>query len=214
MSSKQSPIFRVPDGEATNEHGAVVPAYQLVSFAYEAAENPTLSAAAGRKVFDRLLICNAHYPGSRDILPRELKRWRGGEGDGTISDHVLWGKVGEIAERFEANEGEKANGTPIGVMALDVIAEKELELVNVTTVEALAAVPDSALRNFGNARELRDRAKRFLAAQSDAAPMVKMEAEAASLRDANAAMRQELDDLKAELAAMRTERPSKRKEAA
>lgn len=196
----ESPIIRVPDGVEVNALGVEVTAYQLVSFRYEALENPAASARAGRKVFDRILMLRTHYAGSRDTLDRGLKRY-GDDGTVDILDMVLWDKFGEIAAKYEANTEALQSGTPLGVLNLDVAAEATLRAVAVTTIEALAAVPDAQLRNLGNGgRELRERARNYLAAVDSAAPLAKAEAERDAARAEAEALRDEVKALRAELA--------------
>lgn len=210
MQSDESPIIRVPDGEMTNEVGQRVPAYRFVSFRHEAVENPSSSAAEGRKVFDRLLIMRFYLPGSKDTVDRELKRWRGGQGPGEISDYAAWERYAEYAEKFERATGELQAGTPLSVLNLDVVAEAELRTVSIATVEALAAVPDGNLRGLTGGRDLRARAQRFLDAQANEAPRLKAEAEAAEAKQREEELRAELREMKAQLDALRASAGSKR----
>lgn len=202
--SDETPILRVPDGSTFDAGGREVPAYQYVSLRYEAVENPAASAREGRKIFDRVLYVRSHFLGSSDTLDREAMRWRGGEGEPEISDEALVARFATAIEAFRKNVAAAEAGTPLAVLNLDVAREAELRALAVTTVEALAEVPDGQLRKLGaEARALRDRAVRFLSASSDNAPLLKAEAEAKAHREEAAALRDEVAALRAELAAAR-----------
>jgi hypothetical protein len=70
----------------------------------------------------------------------------------------------------------------------------ELKALNIHTVEALAAIPDSALSWLG-ARTRRDQAQKYLASAKDGAATIQMAAELAK-RDADIeALKQQIAEL-------------------
>jgi hypothetical protein len=193
--TEESPIFTVPDGGSfIDPAGVTRPTNKYVSFRFEAMESPAASRAQGRKVFDRVLMMRNHYPGSRDTLDRELLRFREGSDAPTVVDEDLWPEYRAVAESWMDKQGAAANGTPLALLNFDVAQIAELRAAGLGSVEMLAEVPDSALRNFPGARGMRDRATAYLDAQKGAAPLAKVQAE-------NDAMRAELEALRQELRA-------------
>lgn len=84
-------------------------------------------------------------------------------------------------------------GTPINEWgAVGKALSMELKAMNIHTVEQLAAVSDGNLKWMG-ARELREKAKAWLAATKDNAAILKAE-------DENAALRREIEALKNQMA--------------
>lgn len=197
----ESPVFSIADGgKYTDEHGAERPTHRFVSFRFEAVENEAKGRATGRRVFERALIMRQHYPGARDTLDRELLRYPEGHDVPIIQEPDLWPLVRETAEQWMRNQADAASGTPLSLLALNVAELASLKAGGVGSVEMLAALPDAALRPFDGAREMRDKARRYLDAAADAAPLAKAEAEAAAARDEAEALRQEVAELKALLA--------------
>lgn len=206
MPAEESPIIRVQDGERVNEVGQTVPAFRFISLRMDAVENPSASAAAGRKVFDRVLYVTSHFPGSRDTHTAEAKRWRGGQEPAEVSEPALVEKFGEILEKFEAKASIDA-GLPIAVLNLDVVTEAELRTLGVTTVEALSSIPDARLKGLTNGLDMRSKARKFLEAQEDAAPRLAAEAAAAEAKREADELREEMAALRAEMAALRAGNP-------
>lgn len=206
MRAEKSPIFRVQDGERVNEMGQTVPNHVHVSLEFAATENPSASAAAGRKVFDCVLYVNYHFPGSRDSVTHEVKRWRGGQEPSEISNEEVYRKFAEIIEAFE-KKAAIDGGLPIAVLNLDVTSEAELRSLGIMTVEALAEVPDSRTKGFSGGLALRERARKFLEAQADAAPRLAAEAAAEAARREMEEMRADMEAMRAELLALRAGTP-------
>jgi len=217
--SDESPIISIADGGTyLDERGMERPTHRFVSFRFEAVENEAKSRATGRRVFERALIMRQHYPGARDTLDREMLRYPEGQDVPTVQEPDLWLIVRDTAENWMRNQADAANGTPLSLLALNVAELASLKAGGVGSVEMLAAMPDAALKAFEGARDMRDKARRYLDALSDAAPLAKAEADAAAAREEAAALRQELDEMRAMLTqredvpAPRRGRPPKIKE--
>jgi hypothetical protein len=202
--SDESPIFSVADGgEYTDAMGNKRPTHRFVSFRYEAVENEAKSRATGRRAFERALFMRLHYPGSKDTLDRELLRYPDGGGDYIIQEPDQWLVFRDVAEKWMEKQDEAAAGTPLALLNLNVAEIAALKAAGIGSVEMLAALPDGGLRVVENARALRDKATRYVDAASDGAPLAKAEADAAAARDEAKALRQELAEMRAMLAARR-----------
>lgn len=128
--------------------------------------NNKASEVNGRPIFDQVLLVHVYAPGSKDSSPAfELLR--------TFSDPLQTPRKGSQYDRFKpqadaflsGRDDPSMTGTPLSAWpALDVARVAELQALKVFTVETLAAFPDSALPQLGmGSRELRERAKAFLA---------------------------------------------------
>lgn len=137
-----------------------------IQFEMKAAPNGRQSEIHGRPIFDQVVLVHVYAPGSKDSSPAiELIR--------KFSDQLMEDRKGPQYERFEPqlmaflnkSDDPEMRGTPLKAWpALDVARIAELEAVKVFTVDTLAAYPDSALPQLGmGGRELRERAKAFLA---------------------------------------------------
>ncbi len=98
-------------------------------------------------------------------------------------------------QAFERQEVQVQNGTPITEWPpLTKSEAMELKGMNIHTVEALAALPDTAL-NWMGGRERRNQAQAYLAASKDTAVITKMTSELEK-RDADiAALREQIAEL-------------------
>lgn len=145
------------------------------------------SAAEGRPIFEAVEYVEILTPGDKDtVVDRPVRNL----------DKYVW------AERYAAfrrGAAQDTGGTPLekweGVSQERV---RELAFFRVTTVDQLAEVPDSNLRNLGaNAREEREKARAYLAVMRGGAPVAELKAE-------NEALKARLDALE-RLAAMQTQ---------
>jgi hypothetical protein len=154
-------------------------------------------------VFERALFMRLHYPGSKDVLDRELLRYPEGGGAYMIQEPDQWLVFRDVAEKWMEKQDEAAAGTPLALLNLNVAEIAALKAAGIGSVEMLAALPDGGLRVVENARALRDKAQRYVDAASDGAPLAKAEADAAAARDEAKALRQELAEMRAMLTARR-----------
>jgi hypothetical protein len=104
-----------------------------------------------------------------------------------------------LYDRFKSGQAQVAVGTPLeqwpGVTRSQV---KELAYFNVRTVEQLAAVSDTNMAQMGTFMALRKKAQDWLSTARGMAPVEEARAETARLRE-------ELAQMKAQLAGMTSE---------
>lgn len=195
-------ILRTPDGNAC-------------SFWWDTAKNEFASQSAGHPIFDKVLKMKVFKPGDRDSQPHfEIRRvfssgavkhcmgeMKGKDGvihrapwDDLLKDQIA-------AFESQSGDGGDLNGMPLSQWArVDIAQVATLNAVGIHTVEALAEVPDSQVRNLGhNGAVLRDQAKAYLLAAAGAAPMDKIIAESAELRAQNADLQRQITELAAKL---------------
>jgi hypothetical protein len=99
-------------------------------------------------------------------------------------------------EKWKRNEsGEHINGVPLSKwpMATPVMI-KELEFLNIFSVEDLAAVSDANVANFSDGRAIREKAIAWLASAKDSAASMRYAAEAQRLRDEMVELRKLVTD--------------------
>lgn len=110
-------------------------------------------------------------------------------------------------QQDEAKRAGLANdsmGTPLAVLPGILASQvEELKYLRVTTVEQLAAQPDSGLRGVVAFVALRDKAQAFLKASESAAPIATMQAQMDAMAKQNAALQAQM----AEMAAKLSEKP-------
>lgn len=113
------------------------------------------------------------------LVPVDWVRWAKVGSNGATTDEkverikkhnpVVWDGIRQAYERWKAGQDAPVDGTPLeawpGISKGQLAA---LRLLNILSVEDLAGVNDAALDRIGmGARALRDRAQKFIAAQSD-----------------------------------------------
>lgn len=137
-----------------------------VQFSLHPNFNPDKSNKEGRPIYDDAEYVTIMVPGQQDIVHR--KAWR--------QDFERFPKQ---YAAFKANlDQDAASGTPLKVLPwMQVSQVKELEFFNIRTVEQLANMPDSAASRFMGSQQLKQRAKDFLQAAKDAAPMLQLRTE-------------------------------------
>lgn len=138
----------------------------FVRFSKVPKEDKEESAQAGRPIFKEVDYITIMVPGDktsevvRPVRPTDKERFRG-----------AW-------ERYNAGHAQVVDGTPLkdwpGVTRDKV---EELAYFRVYTVEQLADVSDTNLRNMGPFLALRQRARDFLERAKGAAPLEKMRQE-------------------------------------
>jgi len=198
ITMEESQVFSIADGgHFTNAMGDAMPTHRFVSFRFEAVENIPLSRDAGRPVFDRVLVVRQHYPGDKSTLDRNMLRWPAGSDRFVVEEPDHWPFVRDIAEKWMANQQEAASGTPLALLNLRVDEIAGLRAAGVGSIEMLAQVPDGALKAISGARELRDRAQRFLTAADAQAPLEQAEARAQAAQEEVEGLRERVAELEA-----------------
>lgn len=128
--------------------------------------NQDKSDAAGRPIYDDTVYVTIMVPGQTDIIHR--KAWR--------LDYERFAK--QYAAFKNNQDQDAASGTPLSVLPwLQGSQVKELEYFHIRTIEQLANMADNVMSKFMGAQQLKQRAKDFLTAAKEAAPLTAMRAE-------------------------------------
>lgn len=195
-------ILRTADGNAC-------------TFWWDTAKNDVASTAAGRPIFDKVLMMKIFKPGDRDSCPHFMVERHYASGQVKLCQGETKGPNGQtmrgpwreiMADQLKAWETQNGdsgalNGTPLKEATfIDIALAANLRAVGIHTLEALKEVPDSQLHNLGhNGRALRDQAANYLQAAAGNAPIVKLTADLAE-RDARIdELQRQLTELAAKL---------------
>lgn len=124
-----------------------------------------------RPIFDNVIYVEITVPANKDAIPvHELVRYFAPETSITEPRYgVKYEEFKSYVDRFlnDPNGGGVSDGTAIAMLNLPDVRTAELIASGVTTVEALANVPDSSLSNIGpDGRTLRDKAQSHLSTVS------------------------------------------------
>lgn len=159
-------MFRTDDGN-------------FVRFDYRAVENRGASVKAGRPIYNKGLFATIMSPGQKNSdSVQELELW---DGERLVKqNHAMIQMLRTPLEKFKSMEsGGDLGGTPIeNLPGIDIRQVAELKALNIHTIDALDALPDSGLQRIGmGGRELQKRARAYIETAKGNAPMVAMTAE-------------------------------------
>jgi len=170
-----------------------------VEFHYEDIHLEARSEAEGRPIYDRVPFISIYIPGdkTKKVVRAVRTQWFGDTPPDTERFHRQWAA-------FQQGEKVMAEGLPLKEWPIMTTSQvKELNGLNIYTVEQLAEVPDTNLDALGHAgRSLRDKAKGHLARLASTASADKLSAQ-------NEDLQRQLDELRASLEAPRRGRPPK-----
>lgn len=137
-----------------------------VNFGLHPQINQEKSAAEGRPIYDEIEYVTIMVPGERDVVHRAA--WE--------RDFQRF-PLQYAAFKNKRNQ-DAASGTPLAVLTWLTSAQvKELEFFNCFTVEQLANLADSSASRFMGIQALKQRAKDYVTAAKEAAPLTAMRAE-------------------------------------
>jgi hypothetical protein len=128
--------------------------------------NQAKSTAEGRPIYDEVTYVTIMVPGERDVVHRPA-----------------WGKdYNRFPMQHQAflnkKDQDASSGTPLKMVTwLSAAQVKELEFFNCYTLEQLANLADSAASKFMGIQALKVRAKDFIKAAAEAAPLLLIRAE-------------------------------------
>ena len=168
-------------------------------FYSRAVQNNALSRDEGRPVFvDRdyvkvIIPADKHATVDRPARDEDKQHWP-----------REWAK-------YEAGQHEAVTGTPLAALSWLMPSQiKSLEAVDVLSVEHLAAVSDGNLKNLGmGGRDMRERAKNFLAVAKDQSHVTRLSDENQALKDQVALLQENLTALQQQVAAIQDEKPKR-----
>ena len=161
----------------------------LVEFYRDAVQNNFKSAQEGRPIFDDFDFVRIMTPGdTRTTVVRKV----------TDQDKQRFQRAWDMYQR---GLDQVLEGTPLdkwpGVTTSQV---KELQYVNIRTVEQLVSVSDSGIQKLGPGyMQLRTRAKQFLEAAADEAAATAHARENEQLREQMALMQEQMDAMQEQL---------------
>jgi hypothetical protein len=190
-------------GNSSIEGLAPGPDGTLLRFMYDSAKNEYASVAEGRAIFDTVLYVDVIAPGQMASTPRfELERvWspQSLAALGLVEPSQKTHKYVEFQEqieKFKRLEGDQdLGGTPLKMWPrIDRGLASTLAAINIHSVEALAAIPDSSLDRIGmGAMELREQARSFLNVALDSKDTSALTGQVSELTTENKRLRDALD---------------------
>lgn len=161
----------------------------FVEFRMEQIYQEFRSLAEGHPIYEAVPFIRIYVPGDKTkVVDRPVKLEQSGD---VPSDpqrfHAQW-------QAFRSGVQATAAGKPLAEWPLMTTSQvKELNAVNIYTVEALAEVSDVALDGIGHGgRALRDQAKAHIAQMTDGAATAKLVA-------ANSDLQRQIDELRASM---------------
>jgi hypothetical protein len=146
------------------------------------------TAEAGREIYREVEYVTIIIPGDKLVSPvhRPVQ----------ASDRARF--PAQYAAFKNAQNGQSVTGTPLSAWPIVSPAQrKELEYLNILTVEQLASVSDASAQNLVGLHGLKEMAKKFIEASKSAAPLVALQKELESRDSAIAALTARLDALSA-----------------
>jgi len=185
----------------------------VVLFKHFAQENPAKSLEAGRPIFDDIEVCEIRSPGNKDVKvfpATSFTRWIDDPHTGRQTKQTYAERFSYQYRQFKAQATQTKSGTPLDhVPFLSEGKRAELRAQNVYTVEQLAAIEGTELKNLGPfGREMKNKAEEYIAEGKSSAPNMKMRAELEALRARNAVLEEDMqakrnaDDAEGEFANM------------
>lgn len=164
----------------------------FVTFYNEAVHQGADSERQGRPIFKDVPHVHILFPGDRTKEVRRPVKMHGDES--SPSDPERWPVQWEA---FKSQSETQVQGVPITEWApITKSQAMELKALHIHTVENLAELPDHTLTWMG-ARELRERARSFLAASADGAENARLRAENEALRTDVEMLKRQMSELMA-----------------
>lgn len=154
-------------GTVDPQSGMVIqPDRRMVRFETVPTLNRVRSEAEGRPIYEPRTVLFVRHPGERDETAIEAR------------PHHQY-EFPRQWEAFQAGQKADPEGTPLAVLFPDAPhVVTHMRACHVFTVEMLAELTEEGLRRIGmGARDYQDRARKFMNAAAQAAPMHRVEAE-------------------------------------
>jgi hypothetical protein len=173
----------------------------VAQFKFQAMENQVKSLKEGRPIYDDVEVCVIRAPGSKDVKvfpSTAFSHWDDDPETGTQRKVTYAERFSHQYRQFKANAAQTKSGTPLEHAPFLTDARRaELRAMNVYTVEQLAAVEGTELKNLGPyGREAKNKAIEFIEEARGAAPNKQMLAELEVLRAQNAVLQEDMAALK------------------
>jgi hypothetical protein len=173
-------------------------------------QNEYESKQKGRPIFDEQEVVEIRMAANKEtvgVFPAH-EVWKiVDRPDGTREPTTYAMRWPEQYRRFKANEAQEQAGTPLSEAPFLTQAKRmELKALNIHTVDTLAALDGQPLKMLGiGGRDMKEQAKAYLEKASDSAVETRLASE-------NVALRQQLDDMQAQINAMNKKASNKKAE--
>lgn len=106
-------------------------------FHIEAIENKAKSLEAGRPIYDQIEMVGINVPGSKDEVVKK------------VNDEIK-GKYGPQYAHWKRTQEQPVDGTPLSMVPwLNLAQVKEMQAINIHTLEQLASLSDTAVQKIG-----------------------------------------------------------------
>jgi hypothetical protein len=168
----------------------------VVLFKHHAVRNTTRSLAEGREIYDDVEIVEIRFPGSKDVkaFPATARsHWLDNPFTGEQTQVTYAERFARQYQQFKARTAQTKSGTPLDLAPFLTESKRaELRAQNVYTVEQLAAIDGTELKNLGPyGRDLKNGAVAFIDESRAGAPNLQMAAELEALRARNAVLEED-----------------------
>lgn len=162
------------------------------TFRVHVVPNEAASKTAGRPIFDQMEVVELRFAGDRQkvaVFPAH-EQDPNATREAVEAGTVMPGEVVTYAQayadqyrKFKAQEAQDVSGTPLSEAPfLQENKRRELKALNIHTVEALAALDGTPLKQLGmGGRELKTQAEAYLAKAAGSADVTEMAARIAQL---------------------------------
>jgi hypothetical protein len=174
----------------------------VAQFKYLAMENPEKSKKEGRPIFDDVEVCIIRAPGMKDVktFPAAAlsTQWLTDPETGEQRQISYAERFRHQYQQFKADAAQTKSGTPLDYAPFLTDGRRaELRAQNVYTIEQLAAIDGTELKNLGpGGREFKNKAMAFIEEGKASAPNKQMLAELEVLRARNAVLEDDNNLLK------------------
>jgi hypothetical protein len=182
-----------------------------------AQEDTAKSAKEGRPIYDDVEVVEVRRAGSRDygVYPaNQMAGWITDPYSGEQRTITYAEKFQRQYRQFKEHQQQTKSGTPLDFAAwLTESRRMELKSMNVYTVEALASIDGSELKNLGpGGREIKNKAEEYIINSKNNAPNLEaqakleaLEARAQLLEEDNAMLKYKINSGEARFEAMSIE---------
>lgn len=165
-------------------------------FRNHAMENKAKSAAEGRPIFEDVEVVDVRAPGTRNYgtyPANQMSNWINDPYTGEQRPVTYAERFQRQYRQFKEHQEQTKSGTPLELVGfLSAARQAELRAQNIYTVEALAAIEGSELKNLGpGGRELKNQAFEYIAKGRANVPNLQMQAELEAMRAKLAVMEED-----------------------
>lgn len=184
-----------------------------VEFYLDAQPNAGETKKQGRAIFDDVEMVRIKFAGDKTRIhcaPAHERFKPDRRTDGGMGEWLTYAQeYAPVYQRFKAGLDEQGTGTPLSeVPFLTAAKRSELKALNITSLEALAALDGTPLRSLGmGGRDLKNQAQAYIDAAAGSADVTALAAE-------NAGLKARMEEMEAMMREMQNAAKSKDAEAA